>query len=195
MAADNKDVDFSDDVAKINLITTLPDLPGSYALLMSLPRATSIDVGRLGWVDFPAGKYVYLGSARGPGGLHARLGRHLRGYRRPHWHIDALRVHARVDLAWWVAEQSCAAEENCVAEAGPEPILRAECRWSQALAALPGAFIPAPGFGATDCRAGCPAHLVAFRPRIRSLAERVEEALNRYGGEEVTRVECRVSGV
>jgi hypothetical protein len=40
-----------------------------------------------------------------------------------------------------------------------------ECCWSLALAGLPGAEIPARGFGASDCRANpirCPAHLAAF---------------------------------
>jgi hypothetical protein len=37
-----------------------------------------------------------------------------------------------------------------------------ECGWSQALLALPGACVPAAGFGASDCCSGCPAHLVHF---------------------------------
>jgi len=37
-----------------------------------------------------------------------------------------------------------------------------ECLWSQALAKLPDARISAPKFGASDCRSGCCAHLVAF---------------------------------
>ena len=35
-----------------------------------------------------------------------------------------------------------------------------ECVWARALAGLPGALIPAPHFGASDCR--CPAHTVHF---------------------------------
>jgi len=39
------------------------------------------------------GLYVYVGSACGPGGLRARLARHLCGRRRRlHWHIDKLIV-------------------------------------------------------------------------------------------------------
>jgi len=37
-----------------------------------------------------------------------------------------------------------------------------ECHWSQALAKAPGAEIPRAGFGASDCRSGCAAHLVLF---------------------------------
>jgi Uri superfamily endonuclease len=37
-----------------------------------------------------------------------------------------------------------------------------ECRWSQALAGVKEIHIPLPGFGASDCRSGCTAHLVAL---------------------------------
>jgi Uri superfamily endonuclease len=39
---------------------------------------------------------------------------------------------------------------------------RLECPWSKALAQLPGSGIPAAGFGASDCRNGCQAHLIYF---------------------------------
>jgi hypothetical protein len=45
---------------------------------------------------------------------------------------------------------------------GGPSLLPLECAWSQALARLPGTRIPAPGFGSSDCRCACPAHLVAF---------------------------------
>ena len=37
---------------------------------------------------------------------------------------------------------------------------RLECTWVKRLLALLGASAPAPGFGSSDCRNGCPAHLV-----------------------------------
>ena len=121
---------------------TLPVAPGTYALALRL--AIAADIGTAGRrVRLPPGLYVYVGSAHGPGGLRARLGRHLRGDGRPRWHIDALRAVAEV-VGWHVAVSP----------------LRLECAWAQSLAHLPGAAIPVPGFGATDCRAACPAHLV-----------------------------------
>jgi len=39
-----------------------------------------------------------------------------------------------------------------------------ECTWSQALAQLPGAHTPIPGFGSSDCQYCCAAHLVALAP-------------------------------
>lgn len=96
------------------------------------------------------GKDLFIfGSAYGPGGLRARLGRHLRGIAKPHWHIDVLRAVAQV-------------EGFCYLPGLPGTGMPVECHWSQALAMLPGVFQPAPGFSASDCHAGCRAHLVGM---------------------------------
>jgi len=121
----------------------LPALAGSYALLLQLEAETTMAVRRLGSFVFPPGDYVYVGSARGPGGLRARVRRHARSDKRKHRHIDRLRAQARlVDVH---------------AVVGGE---RRECDWAATLLHLPGAATIAPGFGASDCR--CPAHLVHF---------------------------------
>lgn len=117
----------------------LPPLPGSYVLILHLGRDCSIRIGRLGEWGFPAGYYLYLGSARGPGGLRARLGRHLRGPAHLHWHIDYLRRWALPVEVWYVPDD--------------RPV---ECLWQAALAAA-GLRCPVPGFGSSDC--ACPAHL------------------------------------
>ena len=116
--------------------------PGVYALGLHLDRSLQLDVGALGKIAFPAGNYLYVGSAWGPGGLAARVQRHLRGGTVRHWHIDALRAVATPVALWLVPES------------------REECAWAQQLLALPGARIPAPRFGASDCR--CPTHLIFF---------------------------------
>ncbi len=125
-----------------------PARPGAYVLFLRLAqgRWLAFASGRAAW--FPAGWYAYAGQARGPGGLRARLRRHWHGPRRPHWHIDRLRAHAQ-PVGWLYT-------------LAPSPTQPWECRWSQRLAARRDALIPAPGFGASDCRWGCPAHLVAF---------------------------------
>ena len=79
-----------------NVIQTIPQKPGSYLLWLHLRQPQDLTVGRLGRFSFPSGDYIYLGSALGPGGLRARLGRHLQGSGKPHWHIDHLRVMAQV---------------------------------------------------------------------------------------------------
>lgn len=127
----------------------LPIQPGTYALILTLAQSQNISVGRLGDFDFPAGFYIYVGSARGPGGIRARLGRHLRGGGVPHWHIDYLRAVAQV----WDYRFQIGSDEKRFAN----PI---ECQWSQVFAAMPNAVITVPGFGASDCKAGCPAHLI-----------------------------------
>jgi Uri superfamily endonuclease len=117
---------------------------GTYVLVLWLARAQAIRVGRLGEVAFPAGWYLYVGSALGPGGLHARLARHLLRLdagKRAHWHVDYLRERAAWVGAW-----------------SRESSRRLECEWAVAARQLPGATVVAPGFGASDCR--CPAHLV-----------------------------------
>jgi len=119
-------------------------LIGSYVLALRLDAPHTFRVGRLGEIDFPAGWYLYTGSARGPGGLLARLARHgqrLGPHKRLRWHVDYLREQATWDGAW-----------------GRVAAERLECDWAAALRGLAGAQIVAPGFGASDCH--CPAHLV-----------------------------------
>lgn len=124
-----------------------PARPGTYALLFELAQPVEIQAGRLGAIHLPAGFAVYVGSAFGPGGLRARIQRHLRPEKRPHWHIDHLTVlHPPDD---WLIDLSGE---------------RLECIWAQHLAGLPGAAIIRPGFGSSDCRFRCPAHLLWFRP-------------------------------
>ena len=128
----------------------LPARPGAYWLALCLPRPTVVAAGPGPHRVWPAGLYLYAGSARGPGGVRARLGRHLRGQGRGPWHIDALRAVA-APVAWgWTT----------LPAVGPRPW---ECLWAQAWLAQAGAFVPQPGFGASDCRHGCPSHGVGVR--------------------------------
>lgn len=123
--------------------TDWPVEPGVYALLFELATPLTVAAGRLGQVALTAGCYVYVGSARGPGGLRGRLARHLRRSKRRHWHIDALTAAQPVSAVYW--------------RVAAEPL---ECRWAQALQQLPGATPGAIGFGSSDCRSGCRSHLI-----------------------------------
>jgi len=60
-------------------------------VLAELKRDTSTRIKHFGIVDFLSGIYCYCGSACGPGGLYARLKRHLDGHIKKHWHFDYLR--------------------------------------------------------------------------------------------------------
>jgi hypothetical protein len=62
--------------------------PGTYVLILELTTRKVIQVGALGRIKFTAGWYAYAGSAFGPGGLAARINRHLMSAKKPHWHID-----------------------------------------------------------------------------------------------------------
>jgi Uri superfamily endonuclease len=129
---------------------------GSYAIEIVLDRAAGIRVGKLGEHNFQAGNYVYCGSANGPGGLRARLSRHLLGAEKMHWHVDYLRQAGSVQSMVYQLNETSAH----VIESENNGFMPLECAWSQRLSQLGGASIPVPGFGASDCRSGCRAHLI-----------------------------------
>ena len=92
-------------------------------------------VGRLGEFDFPVGQYVYTGSALR--NIEARIRRHLSPVKKMHWHIDYLLVAPGVS----VCEVKRFSECECVVNRQTS------------------GDITVPGFGASDCRAGCGSHL------------------------------------
>ncbi|HJJ31147.1 MAG TPA: GIY-YIG nuclease family protein [Methanocorpusculum sp.] len=111
---------------------------GIYCLLVKNSKEQSICVGALGTITFPAGYYIYVGSALGSGGL-SRVSRHIRffreHYRKPKWHIDYLTMNAVLEKTF------CAETEE-----------RLECVLS---AAVGGDCVPR--FGCSDC--DCASHL------------------------------------
>jgi Uri superfamily endonuclease len=148
---------------------SIPPASGCYALQLHLADTQRFQVGRLGEYKFPAGDYIYLGSAIGPGGLQARLGRHLRGDGHPHWHIDWLRAITVVKGFYYL-----------------ETKLPLECLWSQVLISCPEARVPVPRFGASDCKSSekpCAAHLVWFKSGVHP--ESIQEVLSVTTGSEV----------
>lgn len=114
---------------------TSPERACTYQLFIKLARPCSVNVGRLGRFRFPAGKYVYTGSARR--NLVARLRRHLATTKTLRWHIDYL-----------LAGRGARVERIRLSTAQ-------ECRLNQRVSG----DIPVPGFGSSDCRAGCGSHL------------------------------------
>lgn len=120
----------------------LPPLPGAYILIFRPEIALAPGPGKFAGLRIPPGIVAYCGSARGPGGIAARVGRHLRPDKRRHWHIDHL----------------SAATPAIGVLAAPGAT---ECALAGYLSRRPGACFPVPGFGSSDCRQ-CPAHLVAL---------------------------------
>jgi Uri superfamily endonuclease len=112
-----------------------PSAPGAYVLLVRLTRPVLAKAGRFQMI-LAAGRYLYCGSARGPGGLRARLARHMQRDKKAHWHIDQLTASGAI--------------EGAFIQPGGD-----ECALAQQLSNLP---VPFEGFGASDCRR-CRSHL------------------------------------
>lgn len=113
---------------------------GSYLMLLELPEAVRLAAGALGELDYPAGWYVYAGSARK--NLRQRMARHARRTRKArHWHLDWLTPHA-----------------SRISSLGIAGLENRECALAAGLQALGGRMVP--GFGCSDCR--CPSHLYHF---------------------------------
>ena len=113
---------------------------GTYALVLCLSAAKTITVGRRGPIHFPAGYYVYVGSALK--NLASRIQRHLALTKKLHWHIDYFRAEAEVVGVCCIRQP-----------------IRYECALAGEIAKLADAHIPK--FGSSDCR--CQTHLFYFR--------------------------------
>lgn len=107
----------------------------SYQLIIRLKQPSQIQVGALGSFNFEPGYYVYSGSAKR--NIEARLARHCRKDKPLRWHIDYLTSHPQAEV---IETLSFVADE---------------CQLNQACA---GTIVVA-GFGSSDCRSGCGAHL------------------------------------
>ena len=116
----------------------------SYQLWIALRRPLDIEVGRLGVFRFPAGVYVYTGSAKR--NLEARIARHCRKDKTLRWHIDYLLAEDGVELV-------------CVGRS-----TRTECGLNRGT----GGSVIVPGFGASDCRKACGSHLRYLGQRARA---------------------------
>ncbi|MGD8848823.1 MAG: GIY-YIG nuclease family protein, partial [Anaerolineales bacterium] len=124
-----------------------PSAPGQYLLLLHLDHLSVLEIGKMGTFSFPPGTLIYIGSAYGPGGLSARLTRHLRpaNQKKPHWHIDHLLSAATIHGIGWSLEP----QHN-------------ECDWSASLDEF-GSRWPR-RFGASDCH--CEGHLIQVKKQI-----------------------------
>ncbi|MCP9439421.1 MAG: GIY-YIG nuclease family protein [Nitrospira sp.] len=112
----------------------------TYQLLIQLAAPQRLRIGRLGAFSFPAGYYVYTGSARRH--LEARVSRHLSRSKNLHWHIDYLVAAPGTQVI------------------GVRRLSEAECKVAGGLHGL----VVVPGFGASDCQARCGSHLKYLGP-------------------------------
>jgi len=112
---------------------------GIYCLIFENENC-KLEIGKKGEFSFPAGFYIYVGSALGPGGLkrvtrHSNLSRNRD--RKPRWHVDYLHLNPSFRLV--SAVYALTSE-------------RLECTLASKLG---GDSVS--GFGCTDCT--CSSHL------------------------------------
>ncbi|MBI1867753.1 MAG: GIY-YIG nuclease family protein [Methylocystis sp.] len=113
-----------------------PAAPGAYVLLVEIDAPLKVAAGQTRDALLAPGRYLYCGSANGPGGLRARLARHMRRGKSVRWHVDQLTEAGTVAGAWIVPGGD-------------------ECALSARLSHLP---LPLEGFGSSDCTR-CRSHL------------------------------------
>lgn len=120
-------------------LETLPAEGGAYVLLVRLDRTVALDIKTFAGATLPAGRYAYCGNAYGPGGIRARVARHLKRDKALRWHVDHLTTAGRI-------------EQVAVCPGGRE------CDLVQEILTGGGCAV-VPGFGSSDCRR-CSAHLL-----------------------------------
>jgi Uri superfamily endonuclease len=123
-------------------IGKMPTFGGAYVLVLRLDRAIRIEFPRVTCDQLMPGWYVYLGSAKGSGGIRARIKRHFQCEKTAHWHIDRLTVHAVEMAALAVADGH-------------------ECELLGKLLKSLKFKVAVAGFGSTDCRL-CESHLLTI---------------------------------
>jgi Uri superfamily endonuclease len=121
------------------LIDDTPIVRGAYVLAIDLSKPLIVELPGKPAATLPPGRYLYCGSAKGPGGLRARLRRHMRRNKTIRWHVDQLTQAGRVLGVWTFPDGD-------------------ECILAAALSHLP---VPIAGFGSSDCRR-CRSHLVLW---------------------------------
>jgi Uri superfamily endonuclease len=126
-----------------DIIDKIPILPGAYGIVVRLQEPVRLEIGKFGRVELSNGLYFYGGSAYGPGGLKARLGRHIRAKKSLHWHIDHVTSRGKF-VALGMLENGN------------------ECDLVAAAIAREGAAFPVPSFGSSDCQT-CISHMVNLK--------------------------------
>ena len=117
----------------------LPATGGSYALKIELHAQIRLPL-KFGAAQLNPGRYIYAGSAQGPGGIKARCTRHLSKLKSRRWHVD------------WLTNKAASVEALALPDTE-------ECEIIRRLSAIAANTFPQRHFGSSDCRT-CPAHLM-----------------------------------
>ncbi|WP_297003536.1 GIY-YIG nuclease family protein [Thalassospira sp. UBA848] len=119
----------------------LPKVAGAYVLVIELEDDLTLQNKRFNGITLAKGTYLYCGSANGPGGIAARVKRHCKATKKPHWHVDELTSNGAGRVVSVLAVPG-----------GNECVLRAALQ-------EPDTQVPVPGFGSSDCHS-CLSHLI-----------------------------------
>lgn len=134
----------------ISWLKKIPAKPGIYTLIIDKLIPEEIQVGKLGLFFFPKGFYSYTGSALGTiqFNLQDRIKYHLNAKKRLRWHIDYLLSSKKAKIRQIILAETKSYEE---------------CSISKNIEKLEMVKICSKGFGSSDCKNLCQAHLHFFK--------------------------------
>ncbi len=121
-----------------------PSLGGAYLLLIDLKKPLTLPQKKFCQKPLEPGFYLYAGSAYGPGGIKARVSRHIKKRKAKRWHIDYITTQATVTEALVIPQAN-------------------ECAFISQLLENPQIFVPLKGMGSSDCKS-CPSHFLQAPP-------------------------------
>jgi Uri superfamily endonuclease len=107
----------------------------TYQLSIHLKNKVTITIGKLGTFEFPAGHYIYTGSAKS--NIEARITRHLSQKKSLKWHIDYLLNSQEA----YVIKVARFTEPECIIHQRTEGLILIN------------------KLGSTDCKNSCGSHL------------------------------------
>jgi len=150
---------------------TRADQKGVYSLIIRLETDTRIKVAKLGRINFPAGFYVYTGSAMGNGAssLRGRIMRHLSNKKKNFWHIDFFLSNKSSKVLGVVFAEAVENKEHDVVSALKD-----------------NAKVVCSKFGASDCKRSCGSHLLYLDENPNENPEFIKEAYKKLGLEPIT---------
>ena len=123
-------------------------MKGAYTLIIHVEQPVKVEIKSLGDVRFEPGLWIYVGSAMGESStsLEHRIHRHFRIEKTIYWHIDyLLDADTKLLEAIWA-----------------ESMKPVECDIAQSLENHEK-YSPGPrGFGSSDCRMNCVAHIFHY---------------------------------
>lgn len=135
-----------------------PFNPGAqlYCMVLKNPETREVTVGSLGTIRWPEGWTYYVGRAQY--GWSSRLQRFTRPDQSLHWHVDYLVADPEIDLTYLLLFDELA---------------DGECDLAEWFANLDETEPLHEAFGASDCRAKCPAHAFSMEESPETIQPRL----------------------